>query len=392
MAPQREWFEKDYYKVLGVPETARRRRTSPRRTASWPASSTPTPTPATPTAEERFKEVSAAYDVVGDEAKRKEYDEVRKLGPMGAHVRAGRRRRPRAAPRASRSPSTPATSATCSANLFGRGGRRRGGGAARGAGPQRGDRPRGRAAPVVRRRRQRRHHDAAPHLATRPCSTCHGIGRRAGHHAAHVCPTCGGRGVHRRQPGPLLVQPALPHLPRHAACVIDDPCPTCRGTGVERRPREVKVRIPAGVDDGQRIRLKGRGGPVATAARRRPLRRGAASSPHPLFGARRRQPHPAPCRSPSPRPRSAPTSRCPRSTAARSRIRVPAGTQPGTHVPGQGPRRRRPRRARATCSSPSRSPCPPTLDRRRARGGRGAAPQADRLAARTWRCRDMAEP
>jgi molecular chaperone DnaJ len=52
------------------------------------------------------------------------------------------------------------------------------------------------------------------------------------------CPNCGGRGA-----------------------VITDPCPTCRGTGVERRPREVKVRIPAGVDDGQRIRLKGRGGP-----------------------------------------------------------------------------------------------------------------------------------
>jgi molecular chaperone DnaJ len=52
------------------------------------------------------------------------------------------------------------------------------------------------------------------------------------------CPVCGGRGT-----------------------VIDDPCPTCRGSGVERRPREVKMRVPAGVSDGQRIRLKGRGGP-----------------------------------------------------------------------------------------------------------------------------------
>jgi molecular chaperone DnaJ len=52
------------------------------------------------------------------------------------------------------------------------------------------------------------------------------------------CRRCGGRGA-----------------------VVEDPCPTCAGSGVERRPRQVRVRIPAGVDDGQRIRLKGRGGP-----------------------------------------------------------------------------------------------------------------------------------
>src|SRR6476619_5946919 len=80
MAPQREWFEKDYYAVLGVPETATAKeiksayrklsRQYHHDTNSGDAS-----------AEERFKEISAAYDVVGDEAKRKEYDEARRLGP-----------------------------------------------------------------------------------------------------------------------------------------------------------------------------------------------------------------------------------------------------------------------------------------------------------------------
>ena len=48
---------------------------------------------------------------------------------------------------------------------------------------------------------------------------------------------------------------------RGAGSVIPDPCATCRGTGVERRPREVKARIPAGVRDGQTIRLPGKGSP-----------------------------------------------------------------------------------------------------------------------------------
>ena len=66
--------------------------------------------------------------------------------------------------------------------------------------------------------------------------------------------------------------------------VIEDPCPTCRGTGVERREREVKVRIPPGVDDGQRIRLKGRGGPGRNGGPPGDLYVTAKVLPHKVFG------------------------------------------------------------------------------------------------------------
>src|ERR1700741_2164476 len=82
MAAQREWYEKDYYKVLGVSDeaTAKDITKAYRKLAR---ESHPATHPGDAAAEERFKEVSAAYDVLGDDEKRKEYDEIRKLGPMG---------------------------------------------------------------------------------------------------------------------------------------------------------------------------------------------------------------------------------------------------------------------------------------------------------------------
>src|SRR5438445_6880052 len=130
MAPQREWFEKNYYEVLGVDEKAAAKDIT-RAYRKLARQHHPDANPGNDSAEERFKEISAAYDVLGDEAKRKEYDEVRRLGPMGGFGSGG--------------PGPGGFSFTTDnlgdlgdlfGNLFGRG--RRGRREPRGAGPQRG--------------------------------------------------------------------------------------------------------------------------------------------------------------------------------------------------------------------------------------------------------------
>ena len=79
MAAQREWLEKDYYQTLGVSSTA----TDKELTRAYRKLAKQYHPDANPAAEDKFKEISAAYDVLGDAAKRKEYDEVRRLGASG---------------------------------------------------------------------------------------------------------------------------------------------------------------------------------------------------------------------------------------------------------------------------------------------------------------------
>src|SRR4029078_11561213 len=88
MAAQREWFEKDYYQILGVAKDAAPKDIT-KAYRKLARENHPDTHPGDAKAEERFKEVSAAYDVLGDEAKRKEYDEVRKLGPIGGFQAGG---------------------------------------------------------------------------------------------------------------------------------------------------------------------------------------------------------------------------------------------------------------------------------------------------------------
>jgi molecular chaperone DnaJ len=117
---RREWFEKDYYQILGVPKNATQEEIK-RAYRKLAQKYHPDANPGNKEAEERFKEISAAYDVVGDEAKRKQYDRVREgsappRGPRGPAAPA-----PGSGSRTSGS-ATSATSATCSGGCSGRGG------------------------------------------------------------------------------------------------------------------------------------------------------------------------------------------------------------------------------------------------------------------------------
>jgi molecular chaperone DnaJ len=246
MPPQREWFEKDFYQVLGVSSTA----TDKEITKAYRQLAKKFHPDANPGSEERFKEISAAYDVLGDAAKRKEYDEVRRLGPMaggfgrqGGGVPGGGTFRVEDL----------GDLGDLFGGLFGgRGGRRRARGPQRGADVETevhlefADAVRGVTTTV--------------HLAEEGrCHTCNGSGAAPGT-ASHTCERCGGRGTLDDNQGMFSLSTICPVCSGRGT-VVDTPCPTCQGTGAERRVKRVKVRIPPGVEDGQRIRVKGRGEP-----------------------------------------------------------------------------------------------------------------------------------
>ena len=274
MAPQREWFEKDYYATLGVSDTA----TAKEIKSAYRKLSRqfhPDNNPGDKAAEDRFKEISAAYDVIGDETKRKEYDEARRLGPMGAGF---------GGPGGGNFNFTTDNLGDLGdlfGNLFGRG--RGGQREPRGAGPQRGA--------DLETELQLSFLGAVQGVTTTvnltsdvACHTCHGTGAKPGT-APRQCPHCGGRGVIDENQGFFSFSQVCPECGGTGA-VVDEPCPTCHGAGVERRARQVKVRIPAGVNDGQRIRLKGRGGPGRHGGPNGDLYVIARVEPHPLFGRR----------------------------------------------------------------------------------------------------------
>jgi len=298
--PQRDWFEKDFYKALGVPQSATEAeiRRAYRKLAKQhhPDSN---PGDASSTRDERFKEISSAYDVLSDPEKRKSYDEVRRLGPVGAGFggAGGSGFGAPGRPGAAGAPGSGGFSFSTDnlgdlgdvlGGLFGR--------ARGGANPFGGGAGGGRSTATAPRRGE--DFEAELHLSfldavngvtttvnltsEATCSTCHGTGAAPGTSPV-VCPRCGGRGVLDDNQGLFSFSRACPECAGRGM-KVETPCPTCRGTGSEVRPRQVKVRIPAGVDEGQRIRLKGKGGSGGVNGTPGDLFVTVHVAPHALFG------------------------------------------------------------------------------------------------------------
>jgi molecular chaperone DnaJ len=287
MAPQREWFETDYYDVLGVSPSASEKDIT-RAYRKLAKQYHPDANPGNKEAEEKFKAVAAAYDVLGDADKRKEYDEVRQMvasgvGPFGATGGAGGFGPGGAGGFQSFQFDDGAGLGDLLGGLFGRGGGRgrRGGRGPRQAGPQRGA--------DLETELHLDFLDAVHGVTTSVsftadavCSVCHGSGAEPGT-TPDVCPQCGGSGGILVDQGPFSFSQVCPQCAGRGT-IIKDPCHQCGGRGVERRRRDVKVRIPAGVDDGQRIRVANRGAAGANGGPPGDLYVVVHVGAHPIFG------------------------------------------------------------------------------------------------------------
>lgn len=262
-----EWANKNYYADLGVSSSASddEIKKAYRKLAR---ENHPDKNPGDKAAEERFKKAAEAYDVIGDEKKRKEYDELKSLLASGG-IRGGFGSGGAGFPGGFRT----TTEGFDPSDLFGGAGQ--GGGFSadsgfgdlfgglfnRGAGPRQSARPtrgadvetditldfveaaKGTTIPVEL-------------TGDAPCNTCHGSGSKSGRPSR--CGHCNGTGFTSENKGAFGFSAPCTECGGSGE-IITDPCDNCHGTGTVRRSRSITVRIPAGVEDGQKVRLAGQG-------------------------------------------------------------------------------------------------------------------------------------
>ena len=283
----REWLDKDFYAELGVSSSASADEIK-KAYRKLARENHPDANPGDSRAEAKFKAVSEAYGVLSDPDKRKQYDEARQLFGAGAFGSGGRQG-------GFGGFGAPGQSGFDLGDLIGeaQGGGGLGDlcgglfGGRRGAGTTAASRPR-RGADVETEVRidfaEAVRGATVPLRLSSPatCTVCHGSGARPGSHP-RTCPTCGGAGLVTRNQGAFAFSEPCPDC-RGRGRMIDDPCPECHGEGVATRARTLTVRIPAGVSDGQRIRLAGQGEPGRHGAVAGDLYVVVHVNPHKVFG------------------------------------------------------------------------------------------------------------
>jgi molecular chaperone DnaJ len=277
-------LEKDYYAALGVSSTATADEIK-KAYRKLARTYHPDANKGDAAAEDRFKDISAAYDVLSDDKRRKDYDELRRLGSSGFRFPGGGRQ----------------GGSTFDVNdifrgaggggsgdlgdllggLFGRGGGRR---------TQQTSAPRRGADVESDVRLDFREAVGGVTVPLRlttegTCATCHGNGAKPGT-SPRTCPTCQGSGQVSRDVGAgfAFAEPC-PECGGRGQ-LIDEPCPTCHGSGHTTQTRTVNARIPAGVKDGARIRLKGKGSPGGRGGPNGDLYITVHVASHPVFGRR----------------------------------------------------------------------------------------------------------
>ncbi|MFI8264153.1 MULTISPECIES: molecular chaperone DnaJ [unclassified Streptomyces] len=286
----KDFVEKDYYKVLGVPKDATEAEIK-KAYRKLAREFHPDANKGDASAEERFKEISEANDILGDAKKRKEYDEARALFGNGG-FRPG--------------PGGGGGSFNFDlGDLFG--GTQQGGGGAGGFGGGGGGLGdvfgglfnRGGAGPGTRVQ-PRRGQDIESEVtlsfteavdgatvplrmsSQAPCKACSGTGDKNG--TPRVCPTCVGTGQVSRGSGGgfSLTDPCADCKGR--GLIAETPCDVCKGSGRAKSSRTMQVRIPAGVSDSQRIRLRGKGAPGERGGPAGDLYVVVHVDSHPVFG------------------------------------------------------------------------------------------------------------
>jgi molecular chaperone DnaJ len=341
----KDYLEKDYYKALGVSKTA----TADEIKKSYRKLARkyhPDANKGDAKAEERFKEISEAYNTLSDEKRRKEYDDARSLFGSGGFRRPG--------------PGGAADGGFGGfdlGDLFGggagtgtAGGGRLGdllggmfGGGSGTRGTQTQTRPRRGA--DVETETTLGFGDSIDGVTVSlrltgegACPVCHGTGAKSGT-VPRVCPTCQGTGQTSQNLGSFAFSEPCKEC-RGRGLVVDDPCPECSGSGRAMSSRTIQARIPAGVADGQRIKLKGKGAPGERGGPAGDLYVKIHVTPHPVFG---RNGHNLTVTVPVTFPEAALGAevKVPALRGAPVSVRIPAGTPNGRtfRVRGKGVRR-----------------------------------------------------